>query len=57
MARSASEFELDPAVVPILNGDATVSMDEWLAALSSDESVSMGVSGAELIAESRTESE
>lgn len=57
MARPDFEYELDPAIIPILDSSTEMTMDEWLRSLRDSESVPLGVSGAELVAESRIESE
>ena len=56
MARRMDAFELDPAIVPIPD-TYEISMDEWLASLRRDEPTALGVSGAELVAEARSEAE
>ena len=56
MARRTVDSELDAAVVPIPD-TCEISMDEWLAPLRRDDSSALGVSGAELVAEARAETE
>ena len=54
MAKRVEDFELDPVVVPIIQ-DFDVTIDEWLASLRRDEPLIMAVSGAELVAEARSD--
>lgn len=57
MARPAVDFELDPVVVPIPD-DNWRSVDEWLESLRRDEEpIELSMSGADLVAEARHESE
>lgn len=57
MARTALDFELDPAVVPIPD-DTTLSIDEWLDMLPrEEEEIELTVPSPDLVAEARRESE
>ncbi len=57
MARPAIDFDLDPVVVPIPDDNGR-SVDEWLESLRRDEEpIELQVSGADLVADARRESE
>lgn len=55
MARRAEDFELDPVVIPISDDAPTGSMADWLRSLVHDQPIELGVSGADLVAEARSE--
>ena len=53
MARPAETFGSDPVIVLIEDEDPTMTVDEWLALVSTDEPVDLGSSAAELLREAR----
>jgi hypothetical protein len=57
MARSAEDFELDPAVVPIDDAAPSLTFEEWLNLVAEDDPVDLGVPAAELLAEAREHGE
>ena len=56
MARRIKELEPEPTVV-LIPDRYTITMDDWLASLRSAEPISLAASGAELVAEARSENE
>ncbi len=58
MSTPASHFEIDPAVVLIPETEPPkMTMDEWLASLKEDGPTEPSVTGAELLAQVRSETE
>lgn len=58
MARPAEDFEIDPVIVPIEDEEpSTMTFEEWLDLVATDEPVDLGTSAAELLAEARQSGE
>ncbi|HVF76629.1 MAG TPA: hypothetical protein VM938_16450 [Acidimicrobiales bacterium] len=53
MARPAERFDNDPVVVLIEDEEPTMTFDEWLDVIATDEPVDLGTSAAELLREAR----
>lgn len=53
MARPAEHFESDPVIVLIEDGEPTMTFEEWLDLIATDEPVDLGTSAAELLREAR----
>lgn len=53
MARPAEHFESDPVIVLIEDEEPTMTFEEWLDLVATDEPVDLGTSAAELLREAR----
>lgn len=53
MAEPARSFETDPVVVPIVDADPMMPLEEWFSLIDLDEPVELGTSAAQLLAEAR----
>lgn len=53
MARPAEHFEIDPVIVLIEDEEPTMTFEEWLDLVATDEPVDLGTSAAELLHEAR----
>lgn len=53
MVRPAERFENDPVIVLIEDDEPTMTFDEWLDLLATDEPVDLDTSAAELLREAR----